>query len=61
MSISSIIEKNSFVCLRERLGMGFKLHGHEMIVGAIMITVSFAIAVALTGDINEAVARHMRH
>ena len=41
--------------------MGFKLHGHEMIVGAIMITVSFAIAVALTGDINEAVARHMRH
>ena len=40
--------------------MEFKLHGHEIIVGAIMIAVSLAIAVALTGDINEAFARKRR-
>lgn len=60
MSISSIIAKNNFFCLKERLGIELKLHGHGMIVGAIMIAVSLAIAVALTGDINEALARRRR-
>ena len=60
MSISSIIAKNSFSCLKEKLGIEIKVHGHEIIVGAIMITVSIAIAVALTGDMNDAFARSKR-
>jgi putative exporter of polyketide antibiotics len=60
MSISSIIEKNNFSCIKERLGLEFNLHRHELIVGAIMIGVSLAITVALTGDINEAFARRRR-
>ena len=60
MSISSITAKNSFSYLKERLGFEFRMHGHEIIVGAIMITVSIAIAVALTGDVNDAMARTKR-
>ena len=60
MSVSSIIAKNNFLSPKERLGMEFKLRGHEMIVGAIKIAVSLAIAVALTGDINDVVARRRR-
>jgi hypothetical protein len=61
MSISSITTKNSFSYIRERLGFEFKLHGHEIIVGAIMTTVSIAIAFAITGDVNDAMARQGRH
>ena len=60
MSISSAIVKNSFSDLREKLGFEMKVHGHEIIVGAIMTVVSIAIAVATTGDLNDAFARHKR-
>jgi hypothetical protein len=45
--------------LKEKLSVEMKEHGHEIIVGAIMTVLSIAIAVAATGDLNQALAgRH---
>lgn len=60
MSISSVVVKNNLSDLKERLGFELKVHRHEIIVGAIMTTLSFMIAVAVTGNLNEAVARSGR-
>lgn len=58
--MSLLITKNSFSLLREKLGFEMKVHGHEIIVGAIMTAVSIAIGVAMTGDLNDAFARSKR-
>jgi hypothetical protein len=58
--MSLLIAKNSFSDLREKLGFEMKVHGHEIIVGAIMTAVSIAIGVAMTGDLNDAFARSKR-
>jgi hypothetical protein len=58
--MSLLIAKNSFSGLREKLGFEMKVHGHEIIVGAIMTAVSIAIGVAMTGDLNDAFARSKR-
>lgn len=60
MSISSVVVKNNLSDLKERLGFELKVHSHEIIVGAIMTTLSIMIAVAVTGNLNEAVARSGR-
>jgi hypothetical protein len=60
MSISPLIAKKSFSELREKLGFELKLHGHQIVVGAIMTAVSIAIAVAMTGDWSDAFARSKR-
>ena len=60
MSISSIVLGNS-ASVKEKLSEVMKVHGHELIVGAIMTTISFAIAVAATGDFNQALAGSHRH
>ena len=58
MSISSIVLGNS-ASVKEKLGEVMRVHGHELIVGAIMTTISVAIAFAATGDFNQALAgRH---
>ena len=58
MSISSIVLGNS-ASVKEKLGEVVRVHGHELIVGAIMTTISVAIAFAATGDLNQAIAgRH---
>ena len=59
MSISSIILGNS-ASVKEKLSEVMKVHGHELIVGAIMTTISVAIAVAATGDFNQALGAHRR-
>ncbi len=46
--------------MKEKLGFELKVHQHEIVVGAIMISISFAIAFALTGDFNEAYSRTKR-
>lgn len=61
MSISSIITKNDFLDVSEKLGFEWKLHKHEIIVGAIMATVSIAMVIAMTGDLNQAFAGVRRH
>jgi hypothetical protein len=58
MSISSIVLGNS-ASVKEKLGEVLRVHGHELIVGVIMTTISVAIAFAATGDLNQALAgRH---
>lgn len=58
MSISSIVLGNS-VSVKEKLSEVLRVHGHELFVGAIMTTISVAIAVAATGDFNQVLAgRH---
>jgi hypothetical protein len=58
MSISSIVLGNS-ASVKEKLGEVLRVHGHELIVGAIMTTISVTIAFAATGDLNQALAgRH---
>ena len=59
MSISSIVLGNS-ASVKEKLGEVLRVHGHELIVGAIMTTISVAIAVAATGDFNQALGAHRR-
>lgn len=46
--------------MKEKLGFELKVHRHEILVGVIMLTISFAIALALTGDFNEAYSRSKR-
>ena len=60
MSISSIVLGNS-ASVKEKLGEVLRVHGHELIVGVIMTTISVAIAVAATGDFNQALAGTHRH
>jgi len=58
MSISSIVLGNG-ASVKEKLGEVLRVHGHELIVGVIMTTISVAIAFAATGDFNQALAgRH---
>ena len=59
MSISSIVLGNS-ASVKEKLSEVMKVHGHELIVGAIMTSISVAIAVAATGDFNQALGAHRR-
>ncbi|HEY7108330.1 MAG TPA: hypothetical protein VH415_02765 [Nitrososphaeraceae archaeon] len=60
MSISPILLKSGLWGLKEKLGFELNIHRHEIVVGAIMITISFAIALALTGDFNEAYSKAKR-
>jgi hypothetical protein len=60
MSLSSVIVKNGFSDLKEKLRFELTIHGHEIIVGAIMTAISIGIVVAITGNLNEAVARRGR-
>jgi hypothetical protein len=46
--------------VKEKLSEVLRVHGHELIVGAIMTTISVAIAVAATGDLNQALAARHR-
>jgi hypothetical protein len=60
MSLSPTILKNDILGLREKVRFEWNIHRHRILVGAIMTTVSFAIAMALTGDFNEAYSRSVR-
>jgi hypothetical protein len=61
MSISSIMLGNRVSGLKEELSFRLREHSHEIIVGAIMTVISIAIAIAATGDLNQAFAgRHRR-
>jgi hypothetical protein len=60
MSLTPIIFKNSLGGLGEKLRFGLKVHGHEIIVGSAVIAISFAIALAVTGDFNDAFAKASR-
>lgn len=58
MSINSIDFGNS-ASVKEKLSDVLRVHGHEVIVGAVMTAISVAIAFAATGDLNQALAgRH---
>jgi len=60
MSLSPIILKTGLWSLKEKVRFELNVRQHEIVVGAIMVTVSFAIALALTGDFNEAYSRSNR-
>lgn len=56
MSISSIVLEKTVSGFKEKMSFELKQHGHEIIVGAIMTVISIAVAVAATGDLNQAIA-----
>lgn len=60
MSLSPLTLKNSFSDVKEKLGFEIRIHGHEIIVAAVMTAVTFTIALALTGNVNEAFSRSNR-
>jgi len=60
MSLIPIISKNSLGGIREKVKFELKVHGHEIIVGSAVIAISFAIALAVTGDVNDAFAKASR-
>lgn len=60
MSITTLSVRNQISGVRNMLGIGLREHGHEIIIGAIMVGVSIALAFAVTGNLNDAFARSRR-
>ncbi|MEP6576732.1 MAG: hypothetical protein ABJB85_09920 [Nitrososphaerota archaeon] len=60
MSITTLTVRNHFSEVREMLGMGFREHSHEIVVGAIMVGISIALALAVSGNLNDALAMSRR-
>jgi hypothetical protein len=60
MSLSQINLKSNVLGIKEKLKFELKIHAHEVIVGVTMIAISLAIAVAITGDFNDAFAKASR-
>lgn len=42
------------------LGFGLREHSHEIIISAIMVGISIALAFAVSGNLNDAVAYSRR-
>jgi hypothetical protein len=57
MSLSSVFVKNNFSGLKEKLWLTFHMHKHELVVVGIMASLSVMLAIAMTGNINEAYSR----
>jgi hypothetical protein len=60
MSITTLPVRNHISGVRNMLGIGLREHGHEIIIGAIMVGVSIALAFAITGDFGDALAKSRR-
>jgi hypothetical protein len=60
MSIATLTVRNYISEFRERLGMGFREHSHEIIICAIMVGISFALALAVSGNLSDAFAQSRR-
>lgn len=60
MSIRTEVLKNSVSDFRERLLFQIGMHRHEIFVGAVMTIISIGIAIAATGDLNQALAAARR-
>ena len=56
MSLITEILRNSVSDFRERLIFQMRIHRHEIFVGAVMTIISIGIAIAATGDFNQALA-----
>ena len=60
MSIATLTVRNHISELKEILGMGFREHRHEIIISGIMVGISFALALAVSGNLSDAFAQSRR-
>ncbi|MEP6576204.1 MAG: hypothetical protein ABJB85_07245 [Nitrososphaerota archaeon] len=60
MSITTLSVRNRISEVRNMLGFGLREHSHEIIISAIMVGISIALAFAVSGNLNDAVAYSRR-
>lgn len=60
MSLATLTVKNRISEVMDMLGMGYREHSHEIIIGAIMVGISIALAFAVSGNLSDALAYSRR-